>query len=89
MSRQRKTLETLEVGIAAAAEGESCANCKYFLQIDNKTVKGICRYGPPQASDDRNATPIPNDSDGRRWPLCWGNEWCGKWSKVLPEPEKA
>lgn len=62
---------------------QTCSNCKYFLLVDALTNKGICRIDPPHESDDRNAAPILNNADGRRWPVCWKAEWCGKWTKVV------
>lgn len=64
-----------------ASPNESCENCKYFLKVDQATGRGVCRIDPPRESDDRNAAPVRNYLDGRRWPLCWLDEWCGKWTK--------
>ena len=65
-----------------AEQSERCGNCKFFLEL-NVNGKGVCRYYPPQASDDKNETPVKNDMNGRRWPLCWVSEWCGKWVKKI------
>lgn len=60
---------------------ESCGNCRFFLEVEATTGKGICRINPPREADDRNEAPTKNYLDGRRWPVCWGSEWCGRWSK--------
>lgn len=64
-----------------AAVTESCENCKYFLQIESSTGKGMCRIDPPRATDSDGDSPTREDVRGRRWPVCWGSEWCGKWTK--------
>ena len=58
-----------------------CSNCLFFLALppSDQEGKGLCRHGPPRQVNNHVE---PRTNDGR-WPLCFENEWCGEWKKII------
>ena len=63
----------MKPSVRAAPEGESCADCRFFLgDVDDTNGTGQCH---------RNA-PSPMASG---WPVVLGSDWCGEY-EAAPAP---